>query len=673
MALRYVVVFRPEEQAGEQDDEVMCKQILLYHAFGNTETTIREKLGQVGIIQAMWSLSGDGVAGMDGLKGEENGDDEEAKVIETEKEMIFTIRVENQYFISLSVSHDSEFAVPNDVYFGHMRNCYYFFRMKYGDFISYNNTKLTDLLNEHFIYFWNDLYLRPDMITSNYFMLRWPTAYKMAEINMSANWETNIIQKILVQDESYLGIKDLLIYHLPEEQQNDGNKKNYGLIRNFSNDFHDISHLSNWIYHLHSVYGRISSHVLAGNVHYQGIHQPDNTEEDENTLLNSETNNSENQPQTFSQNLSEASSNIVHNMILPFTLAYDAIHEVGTTAGVSNSMSLFMDYMPKWSRNYEPVTSNKKIENKSKSRSSFLISPLASNILSESYKVKTLNLRFGKDSRKIFNVLFWYFNDILVVMIFDQDFTKIQEKDYLMKLENVLSESMQLIYSNELTAATDSKVEIDNFAYLVKNKKSAKVYSTFPMVKLPHISDANLYQTTLELVSNTMDQFLSNSNNPSANVDTLNEQKNTGIDIMGNIWNLLPDNNKSSDNNTKLSVLKGSKCFLDKMDVTKLWELVQNCTISLNNLNSQIQNDLLQERLIKTNDGIVIYIREDSDKLVLVLENSIAPESKASLKRLTNLKTGQDLDETNILKSSLFKTLGKDVKIWWFDNYQNFK
>ncbi|KAL3232078.1 Vacuolar fusion protein CCZ1 [Nakaseomyces bracarensis] len=674
MALKYVVVFRPDEHGGDQDDEVMCKQILIYHAFGGVEPSLREKLGQVGIIQAMWSLSG-GVMGDEIKPGVE---DDETKIIETEKETIFTVQVEERYFISLSITNDSDLLVPNEVYFGHMRNCFYFFRMKYGEFQSFDNAKLTDLLNEHFIYFWNDLYLRPDLITSNFFLLRWPTAYKMSELSVTSSWETNIIQKILVQDESFLGIKDLLVYHIPDQKSNT-NKKNYGLIRNFSNDFSDVSHLSNWIYHLHSVYGRLSSHVLAENVHYQGSQNLGNVEEDENTVTNSGINDgvNQNEPQTITQSLSETSSNILHNMMLPFSFAYDAIHEVGTTTGVSNSVSLFMDYIPRWTRNYPPPKTKRTIEDSSNStRSGYLISPMSSNMLSDSYKSKKFNLRFGNDERTNYNVVFWYFNDFLVVIIFDKNFNKINDKEYLMELNSILYESMQMIYQKEETPNKEKTAAIINYAYLVKNKMSNRVYSTFPSVTLPKSIDDNFYQTTLELVSNTMDQLLLKSNNNSELEVAPTEQKNTGIDIMGSIWNLLPDTNKDTNEANEANeskMIKEPRCFLDTVQDTKLWNLIMNSNLALNSLDSCINTNLLQEKIIKSNDGMVIYVREEKEKILLVLKDSKAPESKNAYKNLSNFRNGEDLVDTDVLKSSLFKTLGNDVRYWWFNNYDNFK
>lgn len=670
MGLRYIIVFRPDEHSGDQDDAVMCKQLLLYHAFGATEVTLRQKLGQIGIIQAMWSLSGDRIVENNAiLRDNKVGHDStnEAKIIETENETILTICVEDMYFISLSVSVDNGITVPTELYLGNMWNCYNFFRMKNGAFIDYNNGQLTDLLNEHFIYFWNDLYLRPDLITSNIFMLKWPDTCKMAEMNISSNWETNIIQKILIQDESYLGIKDILVYHIPQEEENRASKKNYGLIRNFNNDFNDISYISNWIYHLQSVYGSLSSHVLAGNVYYQGAIKSDDVDEDGNARNNVSA--TENQPQTLSQNLSETSSNIFHNMILPFSLAYDTINEVGTTTGVSNSISLIMDYIPRWSRNYDPQNSSK-IDNSSNSRSGYLISPLSSNILPASYKLKCLNLKFGNDSRKYFNTLFWYYNDVLVALIFDKDFKKVNDKDYLKHVDTVLKESFQIMYEDEANFNDDVKAESETFAYVVKIKKSDRTFSNFPAIELPKIYDDNIYQTTLELVSNTFDQFLPKYNLPTTVKDGSTEQKSTGIDIMGSIWSLIPDNNNGKNKNFKLSTLSTSECFLDNMQNTKLWDLFRNCNLLLNNLDSEVSKKLQKERLIKTNDGIITYAREDNEKVILVVKKSMGQENT---KKLRHSKNADDFSETDIIKSSVFKTLGKSVRAWWLDNVDNFK
>lgn len=118
------------------------------------------------------------------------------------------------------------------------------------------------------------------------------------------------------------------------------------MIRNFCNEFEDLGHFSNWLQHIHTVFGKISSHVLAENVHYE-LHSGELEQTNSDGIRDSnDLNLSDNNNETDSNTFSQLSTNFMHNLTLPITFAYDAIQEVGNTTGINNSVSLFMNYLP---------------------------------------------------------------------------------------------------------------------------------------------------------------------------------------------------------------------------------------------------------------------------------------------------------------------------------------
>ena len=161
---------------------------------------------------------------------------------------------------------------------------------------------------------------------------------------------------------------------------------------------------------MHAVYGELSSHVLAGNAHYKEAPQ-----QNDNTMDGPEE--GSNGASTNQETLQEQGKVLLHNLTLPISFAYDAVHEVGATTGISNSISLLMDYVPKWGTlgGQNERTNHEQLSKRS--RYGYLISPLSSKMLPMSYKVKKIVREQEDGESKNYNLLFWYYDDILAVIV----------------------------------------------------------------------------------------------------------------------------------------------------------------------------------------------------------------------------------------------------------------
>ena len=202
--LQYVTVFDPSQSKNEDD---LHKQLLLYHSFEDLEVSLNDKLGRIGMIQGIWSLT-------DSLSDVQSS---EEKIIELSRELILVIKVESRFFISLCISVEDEnesSQIPHQLYLSHMWYCYQFFALQNGYFSKFTDAReLTDLLNEHVVSFWQDILLKPEAIIRRGLAGLWPNSCKMAELEFEhseESWESLITQNILLETESYLGIKDVL-------------------------------------------------------------------------------------------------------------------------------------------------------------------------------------------------------------------------------------------------------------------------------------------------------------------------------------------------------------------------------------------------------------------------------------------------------------------------------
>ncbi|AQZ14178.1 CCZ1 (YBR131W) [Zygosaccharomyces parabailii] len=482
---QYITVFDPTRSHGEDD---LHQQLLLYHSFEGSENSLNDKLGQIGVIQGLWSLT---------TTLSEDPEVKE-KVVELEKNILLVIHVESRFFISLGLAHDG--STPYQFYLSHLWLCYRFFTLWHGNFSSFEDAReLTNLLNEYFVPFWIDLQATPGAIVRKGVASLWPEHHRVAELDFSPSdqsWESLINQDILLESESYLGIKDILVYHLPPYGRGPGNKTQ-GLVRHFSSDLDITSHISNWLYHSHAVYDTLSSHVLASNTHYKETPAEANGEVAANTT----------------------GETILHNLTLPITLAYDAVQEVGATTGISSSISLFMDYFPKWTTS--PMSAMVANDTITESLATappygYLISPLCGRSLPDNYKMRIVHSQMGTPNEKTYNCLFWYYRDVVVVIVSEPTFEKIWDRQYLEDLSYKLFRSIERFYATAFQADAHSKK--DPFGYALLSKHSGelrcsipscpnmgdKIYSTF----LDQLPQDKLWELQLELV-----QFLQSLQN----------------------------------------------------------------------------------------------------------------------------------------------------------------
>lgn len=628
--LQYITIFDPTRSSSEDD---LYKQLLLYHSFQDLEVSLNDKLGRIGMIQGIWSLT-------ESLSDVEKSKE---KVIELTRELILVIKVESRFFVSLCVSIEQDedsTSIPHQLYLSYMWHCYHFFVLQHGYFSKFTSAgELTDLLNEHVVSFWQDILLKPETIIRRGIAGLWSDTYKTAELEFETSdesWESLITQNILLEAESYLGIKDVLIYHLPNHMKDKESKrdvklgyKTYGLVRHFSNDLGIISQLSNWIYHIHAVYGELSSHVLAGNAHYE-------------EALPAETQNCEpasNEPQggISQETLQEQGKTLFHNLTLPITFAYDAVQEVGATTGIPNTISLIMDYIPKWGPLSGQDERTKDNQMSLRARYGYLISPLSFESLPFDYKVKRVVDEQRNGDSKVYNLLFWYYDDVLAVVVCEPEFKKIWDSQYLEDLSYKLCQGIERLYVTAFqrdTADVKSLQKKDSFAHVKYSKVSKELRSSIPTWFDGSIEHKDV--SPLKLVINGVDQLFGVSPNvPQANEALMTT--NWGIDIMGSLFGI-----DKTKNNSNLASMKRYRLdkkyenFLDKLPQEKTWELqVQIIQFLVSLASSTRATEITEERLLKLNNGLLCYIREDEKELAIVVTNWFEHEDELSNKLLS--------------------------------------
>ncbi|SMN17997.1 similar to Saccharomyces cerevisiae YBR131W CCZ1 Protein involved in vacuolar assembly, essential for autophagy and the cytoplasm-to-vacuole pathway [Maudiozyma saulgeensis] len=647
--LKDLVVIDPTRSHNDEDAH---KSLILFHEFGETAggSSLNDKLNRVGIIQGLWSLT---------QSFEGTGDEEDENVIELDNEVILVIKVESRYFMAISINEYEYFdnnssdvnSIPYQFYLGHLWLCYKFFILKHGEFSKFkDNAILTNNLNEHIITFWNDIYLKPETLIRQGISVLWPNTFKrseLADLLMSEtmtttdeeSWDTMINRRILLQEESYLGVKDILIYNLPSncdsqapcvaaDKKSKIGTKYFGLVQNFSQTFESLPDISNWIYHLTQQYDVISSHVLAGNTHYKEV--PTTDDIDHNNADGTTAGITGNGFSTFRNKL-------YHNMTLPISFAYDVVQEVGVTTGVSSSMSYLKNYIPAWS---SPTINNLDISHPVEGkRYGYLISPLAQSSLPSNYKIIKLNLKFGSHP-KFYNVLFWYYENMLAVIICDETFEAIWNHSYLNDLSFILSLSMEKLHQN---LESVKKPMQENFGYLIvdKNKSIPELKSSVPSCM--GLFNTGQNNSPLNLVIDGLDKLFSM---PNLSIDK-NGENVLGIDIMGSLF----QTSKATENS---NIIKRNSpynnTFLDSMEVDKLWILYKELLIFLNSLNrSDTKPDISEERLLTLSNGVLCYIKNDPQRTVIILKNWF--DSK--------------YDDYPTKEVTLFNNLGIDVTSWW--------
>lgn len=165
----------------------------------------------------------------------------------------------------------------------------------------------------------------------------------------------------------------------------------------------------------------------------------------------------------------------------------------------------------------------------------------------------------------------------------------------------------------------------------------------------------------LELVVNGLDEtlqslFLSSGNNRKSSVATITPIRTEIMDESGNNkWGLGLMGGFFNKDASKSGPQIKSETFLDTIVVDKLLELHLDVSKFLNSLqNSRRKKDIKEEKLIKLNNGVLCYITDDEDSIVILVKNWFDPTTNSPIK-----------EETDYKKKDLINSLGKDVMKWW--------
>ena len=253
--LDFITVFNPKYCTDESDSD---KQLLLYHSFqGEQSYSLNDKLSQIGIIQAVWTFS----------KSFEASVGVSQSVLQLDQQMICTIQCEDDFFLSTAISNSGQEEIPSSYVITLMRQCYDFFVLHFGPWNEFpDHRKLTDCLNEVLVAFWSELHLMPQYLEYKGFLSSWPQGYKIADFANShgedneLSWESDLKQQVLLDETSFLGLKDVLVYNLPKPALEKG-YRSYGLVRNFASDCDSLPQVSNWIEHMDTIYTLSLIHI----------------------------------------------------------------------------------------------------------------------------------------------------------------------------------------------------------------------------------------------------------------------------------------------------------------------------------------------------------------------------------------------------------------------------
>lgn len=660
--LQFITVFDPTKSTDETDT---YKQLLIFHNFEDVDLSLNDKLGKISMMHGLFLLTN---SSPDSKSNNE-------RVIESDNETILVIRVEDQFFIGLSFVNNSTNSrepygtISYHYYLAHLWYSYEFFTLFYGTFSKFNDpSKLTDCLNEQLISFWNEIYKNPECMKRKGLSCMWPFSHRISNLeanNIENSWESIMNKEILLDPESYLGIKDILVYHLPnlglrniestKKKNIRTSSKTYGLVRNFSANFKSLGTISNWIYHLHSVYDCISSEALTSNNNYRGECMKShstfvrkNNVENEPIVTNNENDNEQeiNSEQTENQlppdtlNFSMQAKQLLHNMALPITFSYDVVQEVGATTGVSNSMSLVTNYLPFFNNsnnNYNGELNSindGNVELKEKNYG-YLISPTYPESHPNEFKVKEMILDFSQDDNddinnevEKYNVIFWYYQSTLVVIICKSTFNKIWEIPYLNKLEEKLIICLDRFYdtmfNEELKNGVIGKNEDFGYLHYKKDKLGGTINISIP--SWVNMNDMLKYNNETEIQSVVVDD----DTNENENVEGVSNWKFGNM--IGTYWN--NNNNKKvtidkdiineeeEEEKSDRILLYGCN-FLDYLEDARINELNIQLEILLMNQKNMSRkiNGIIEERLTKINNGIICFLRENENEFLLIIQN----------------------------------------------------
>lgn len=111
---------------------------------------------------------------------------------------------------------------------------------------------------------------------------------------------------------------------------------------------------------------------------------------------------------------------------------------------------------------------------------------------------------------------------------------------------------------------------------------------------------------------------------------------NWGIDIMGGLFGINWDKiNTTSASMREYRLDKKYDNFLDGLTQMKTWELQSQIIQFLMSLKSSAKAaDITEERLLKLNNGLLCYIRDDENEIAIVIKNWFENEDELSSKSL---------------------------------------
>ncbi|QEU60687.1 Ccz1 [Kluyveromyces lactis] len=609
MSVQFIVLFRDDDD--NKNDS--CK-LLLYHDLTEHMLSTNEKEQKIGIIKGMWRFSN------------EFSHNNEYCHVELDSYSMLVLEVEPSYYLALGFENTYNSQWPK--YKVRLSQCYQFFAMQHGKMQDIEDKTLSGLLNEHFIPFWDEINLIPD-----YFLMQdintaiddkmFPCCQFADALNCISevkDWQNYLKNNVLLSEENYLNIKDVCVYHLPK---NNKNTKEYGFITNFDPQFKSLPTLSNWLVGIDSMYGTVSSHGLAGTMSL--------TETEQQIELDAEEAHHEQPPNI---------KTVWDNVTLPITFTMDALKDIGQLTGVSNSLSLFTNLKPSWnlwSSSSENSAGSAKLDDKDEY--SWLISPLNPSFLPKVYQMRKFYLQFDDWSQ--YNILFWKFKDVIVAVIVDPSFKKISEESFLMKLQEELWNGISLFYEN-----TGFEKRQCSFDYTILFKEEGKYYSSIPRWK----NGLDESDTALKLVIKGLDetlQFLTNNANRKSSVATVTEVWHD----MSLTEHPIPSDPSKGEDGTEKSDKSESSIF-SKLNESQLVELNKELMVILGtrSLTAWYKDANTKERMLKLNNGLMVYLLENNRKLVLIIKNwFIDSQQKTKSKRSTDM----------------IESLGKDVSTWW--------
>ncbi|AAS50405.1 AAR040Cp [Eremothecium gossypii ATCC 10895] len=653
----FIAVYNPAVYAKEADSEAW-RQLLLYHSFkedAEEPTPQNEKLSLIGMIQGIWQFA------HNFSEPETRGS---VRYVDTqlERRRVIAVEVEDGHFMAFGVEDGKRYGC--EYYVRELLQSYHVFRLHCGSMSEFaDRGELTDRLNEHVVGYWQALKLVPEAIyASTLASVCWHDGYKVSELELRDRaWESYIKNEILLDSESFLGLKDMCIYKLPRDGRRSAAE--YGLLRSFAPEFLSLPELSNWVYHLDRLFETaLSSHVLAGHVR---LSIGGDEQEEEGELRHD------------SQPASDVGARMWRNVTMPISMTYDTMSEVGNLTGINTLMSGLNSLTSGFSSMTSRLVRRADRQNSDTASLSlhvdhgFLISPLALEALPESYRYRRFQLRFSTDEPQWYRLLFWYYKDYLCIFIFHENFDKIWDPDYLQAIDAKLYDAMLQLEGSVVTE--DNKP--GRFAYGVFNKTTKRIECSLPLLRFSDKRSDEKSRQPLKMVVAGIDetlQFLTAGTFATNMATSRTNDEHMGPSATNTLRMPEPTDAPSSSwtlDITKLNLFQGlnenlrlekmadtdSGTFLDSLSSEKLLQLnVELCRLYTGIRRSEYNKAGIQEeQLLRLNNGILFYISTSPTEDVLILKNWFMDDkyTKAENKRSTS--------------ASLLHSLGGDVRRWW--------